>query len=55
MVESIVDAMMAYRDHMDKIIDDTKTIHELSSSMLEISNEEIVEETVVADEDIKED
>lgn len=50
-VESIVEAMMAYRDHMDKIIDDTKTIHELSSSMLEISNDEITEVTEAAKED----
>ncbi len=38
-VEAIADAMLAYRDNMDKVIDDTKTIHELSSSMLEISND----------------
>ena len=38
-VDSIVDAMMEYKEHMEKIIDDTKTLHELSSSMLEISND----------------
>lgn len=39
-VDSIVEAMAAYKEHMNKIIDDTKTIHELSSSMLDISKEE---------------
>ena len=48
-VESIVEAMMAYKDHMNKIIDDTKTIHELSSSMLEISKEEEAETEVEAE------
>ncbi len=36
-VAAIVDAMATYKEHMNKIIDDTKNIHELSSSMLDIS------------------
>ncbi len=39
-VESIVEAMLAYKEHMNMIIEDTKTIHELSASMLDISTEE---------------
>ncbi len=39
-VESIVEAMFAYKEHMNMIIEDTKTIHELSASMLDISKEE---------------
>lgn len=37
-VGSIVDAMSAYRSHINLIMDDTKEIHDLSSSMLESSN-----------------
>ncbi len=39
-VGSIVEAMEAYQSHINKIIEDTKMIHELSASMLNISQEE---------------
>ncbi len=34
-VETIVDATLAYRDYVDKIIGDTKQIHELSNEMMD--------------------
>lgn len=39
-VESIVESMLVYKEHMNKIIDDTMVIHELSASMLNISKAE---------------
>lgn len=39
MVDSIVGSMEAYQEHMNLIVADTKSIHELSSSMLNISAE----------------
>lgn len=38
-VESISEAMEVYRESMNQVIDDTKHVHELSASMLEISRE----------------
>lgn len=39
-VESIVLALTAYKEHMDLIVEDAKDIHELSSSMLDLSKDE---------------
>lgn len=39
-VDSIVDAMNSYRAHMEQILDDTRQLHELSSSMLDLSGEQ---------------
>ncbi len=39
-VELIVDAMGEYKEHMNKIVGDTMTIHELSASMLELSGDD---------------
>lgn len=36
-VEAMADVMEVYRDNMSRVIDDTKQIHELSASMLELS------------------
>ncbi len=36
-VNSIVDAMSDYKDHITQVVDDTKQIHELSASMMENS------------------
>ncbi len=38
-VASIVDMLVAYKEHMDQIVEGTKNVHELSSSMLEISRD----------------
>lgn len=39
-VESIVLALTAYQEHMNLVVEDAKEIHELSSSMLELSQGE---------------
>lgn len=39
-VESIVESMTAYKEHMNKIIEDARTINKLSVSMLNISEDE---------------
>ena len=41
MVDSIVDAVTAYKQHVTLIVDDTKHIHDLSSSMLDVSIEDV--------------
>lgn len=41
-VESIIDTMLSYREHMNRIVDDMKTISKLSSSMLAISRNKAV-------------
>lgn len=38
-VEAIAEAMGVYKDSMDQVIDDTRHVHELSASMLELSKE----------------
>ena len=45
-VESIVESMNSYKEHMNLIVDDAKEINELSSSMLDLSKEEekVIEE-----------
>lgn len=41
-VESIIEAMNAYKDHMNLIVDDAKEINQLSVSMMEISDEKVM-------------
>jgi len=36
-VEEVVEVIKIYKNNMWKVIDDTKQVHELSSSMLELS------------------
>ena len=36
-VESIVEAMLIYKNNIKEVLDDTEQVHELSSSMLSIS------------------
>lgn len=38
-VEAIAEALGVYKESMDQVIDDTRHVHELSTSMLEISGE----------------
>ena len=38
-VEAIAEAMGVYKENMNQVIDDTKHVHELSASMLEMSRE----------------
>ena len=37
-VEAISEAMGVYKENMNQVIDDTRHVHELSASMLELSN-----------------
>lgn len=39
-VQGIIDSVGTYKDHMDKMIEDTLELHRLSNSMLEMSEEE---------------
>ena len=40
-VETIVDSVTAYKNHMDQLIEDTIVLHKLSNTMLEMSGEEM--------------
>lgn len=40
-VDSIVDAMNDYRTHTEQILSDTRKLHDLSSSMLDLSGEQV--------------
>ncbi len=39
-VSAIVQMMLVYKEHMNQIVEDTKKVHELSSSMLEMSQKD---------------
>lgn len=41
-VEAIAEAMGVYKESMNQVIDDSKHVHELSASMLEISKENLI-------------
>lgn len=49
-VESIVEAMLSYKEHINLIVEDAKQISDLSGSMLEISHGEASETMEEAEE-----